>query len=247
MMKHRVGIAALCCAVGVAGCTPADQELQATLTVFGASSTRVLNQEFEAQGAELEPPARLVFNNAGSSTLVQQLRDGAPADLLITASTDTMDQAVADATVEQPIRLASSHLVMVTRKGLGIDSVEDVSPDLVVALCAPQVPCGQATENLMRAGGWDIEADTLDHQVSDVLGRVRSGQADVGWVYSTDAAAAHEDIDTIDIPGALDHPNELWGAVVSDSTQPELAQELLEAISTPLASTWRRYGFEVDN
>lgn len=216
------------------------------LAIAGASSTRVMNDALSERAAAQTPPLHLDFNNAGSSTLVQQLADGAPADVLLTASRATMDQAVKDGTVTAPVELASNHMVMVVPRGnpAGISSVADLSTHHTFVACDPQVPCGDITAKLSARNHLTLDADSLEHQVADVLGKVASGEADAGWVYSTDAAAAGESVEVIDIPGADEFSNAVMGAVTTSSAHPEEAQALLTLIDTDFNAEWKRHGFD---
>src|SRR5699024_2208142 len=103
-MKARVlsGLAILSLATALTACSDSSESdanadghaaARTELNVLAASSTRVFNHELKDKAAEFEPPASLLINNAGSSTLVQQLVDGAPGDVLITADEKNMTDA----------------------------------------------------------------------------------------------------------------------------------------------------------
>ena len=226
------------------GSTEASAE-SVELNVLAASSTRVFNKELESQAAELDPSASLLINNAGSSTLVQQLVDGAPGDVLITADEKNMTDAQDADVVEDPVQLASNVMVMVVPAGnpAGLESVEDITEETTFVLCDPQVPCGTVSESIIDAKGLDVTADSLEHQVADVLGKVTSGEADAGWVYATDAAAAGDSVEVIDIEGAEEFTNSIYGAVVSESSNPESAQQLLDLLADDFDPIWTDYGF----
>lgn len=214
------------------------------LALFAASSTRVLNEAVEKAAADI--PATLTFNNGGSAALVQQIKEGAPADLLLTASKKTMDQAVADGTVDEPQTLAENVMVMVVPKGnpAGITSLDDVNEDTTFVLCdPPTVPCGDVSTKIMDDKDLDLKADSLESQVADVLGKVTSGEADAGWVYSTDAAAAGDAVEVIEIPGAEKFTNSILGATVKDSEHKDAATKLLNTLADDFDSTWTEFGF----
>ncbi|OFL79578.1 molybdate-binding protein [Corynebacterium sp. HMSC077D10] len=224
--------------------TPASDAAESVqLALFAASSTRVLNEAMEKAAADI--PATLTFNNGGSAALVQQIKEGAPADLLLTASKKTMDQAVADGTVDEPQTLAENVMVMVVPKGnpAGITSLDDVNEDTTFVLCDPTVPCGDVSTKIMDDKGLDLKADSLESQVADVLGKVTSGEADAGWVYSTDAAAAGDAVEVIEIPGAEKFTNSILGATVKDSEHKDAATKLLNTLADDFDSTWTEFGF----
>ncbi len=215
------------------------------LTVLGAASTRVVNGDLAARAAQLDPPLPVNFVNVGSPTLVQQLADGAPGDVLITADRATMDRAVARGTVAEPQVVATNSLVMVVPAGnpAGITAVTDLA-DTNLVLCDPQVPCGAASATLIDELGITLTPVSLEHSVSDTLGKVTSGEADAGWVYRTDAAAAGGAVEVIEIPGAEDHPTSVLAAVTTGTGHPERAQALFGLIgSGEMADVWADHGF----
>ena len=107
-MKKRAAALLAAMAFALTSCAPptsttsAQDADAATLNVLAASSTRVINEKLTQRAGQLEPPVNLSFDNGGSSDLVSKLREGAPADLLLTASKKTMDKAVQDGTVATP-------------------------------------------------------------------------------------------------------------------------------------------------
>lgn len=225
-----------------AGTTPGAVQSQ----VFGASSTRVINDELARLAAKLDPPQELSFNNDGSGTLVTQLSEGAAADVLITADTPSMDQARADGTVDAPVELATNTMVMVVPAGNpgAIHSLEDLTGDVSLVLCDPQVPCGAISVQLQKLNGTLLSPVSLEGSVGDVLGKVANGEAEAGWVYRTDALAAASDVEVIEIPHSSQAPNTLWVAVSTGSGNPRAAQALAELIlSAEVAAVLADAGF----
>jgi molybdate transport system substrate-binding protein len=100
----------------------------------------------------------------------------------------------------------------------GIGSFADLAaPGLNLVVCAPQVPCGAATETVAAAARVDLTPVSEENSVTDVLGKVTSGEADAGLVYVTDIEAAGEKADAA--------VNEYPIARVSGSVQSRLAAE----------------------
>src|SRR5699024_10994123 len=213
--------------------------------VLAASSTRVFNDELKDKAAEFEPPASRHINRAGASTLVQQLVAGARGAVLITADEENMTDAQDAGVVAEPGQLAGNDIGMVVPSGHpgGIESVEDISDDNTFVLCDPQVPCGTVSESIIKSKDLDVTADSLEHQVADVLGKVTSGEADAGWVYATDAAAGGDTVEVIELDGAEEFTNGIFGAVVSDSENEDSAQQLLDLLADDFDDIWRDYGF----
>ena len=210
------------------------------MTVLGASSTRVLNEHFTGL-ADVE----LGFVNAGSSTLVQQLLDGSPGDVLITADRATMDRALGAGLVGKPRVVALNSLVMVVPAGNPGDvrSVADLAGSTFV-LCDPQVPCGAAAQAVIAETGLSAEPSSLEHQVADVLGKVVSGEADAGWVYRSDALAAGDGVEVIELPAGGEHPNEVMAAATRRATDEQEAQEFVDALAGgDMDEVWARYGW----
>jgi molybdate transport system substrate-binding protein len=227
----------------LAGCTtdPGSGSRTGSLTILGASSTRVLNEDFQ----ELTD-AGPEFVNAGSSTLVQQLADGSPGDVLITADRTNMDKALGQGLVRDPRTVAVNTLVMVVPAGnpAGIGTVADL-PGTTFVLCDPQVPCGTASQALIEDTGLGAEPASLEHQVADVLGKVVSGEADAGWVYRTDALSAGEDVEVIEIPGSGNHPNEVVAAVTTSAVDKQVAADFVAALTgEEMADVWAGHGWE---
>ena len=250
-MKRRIAALPVALGIALSGCAPhtsvtsSQDTADPTLNVLAASSTRVINEELTQRAGQLDPAVNLSFENGGSSDLVSKLREGASADLLLTASKKTMDKAVQDGTVTAPEVLATNVMVMVVPKGnpAGIHSVHDLSPAHHFVLCDPQVPCGDISSQIIDDQHLDAHPSSQERQVADVLGKVASGEADAGWVYSTDAAAAGNDVEVIDIPGAEKYSNQILGAAATKASHPDRARAVLNLLASDFDSTWRELGF----
>ena len=130
------------------------------------------------------PGTDIEFSFAGSSDLVTQLTQGAPADVFASADTKNMDKAAeAGLLAGAPVNFASNTLTIVVAPGnpKKIASFRDLTqPGLSVVVCAPQVPCGSATQKVEQALGVQLNPVSEESQVTDVLNKVTTGQADAG-------------------------------------------------------------------
>nr|WP_246816691.1 molybdate ABC transporter substrate-binding protein [Corynebacterium sp. HMSC29G08] len=234
--------AAAMLALSAAACSSESADSATELTVLGAASTRVLNDDLEGLSED-----SLIFVNAGSSALVQQLADGAPGDVLISADQKHMDDAVEAGLVRDPQVVATNSMVLVVPKGnpAGISNVQDLERDDVkLVLCDTQVPCGAVSNQLIDANSLDLAPVSLEHNVADTLGKVVSGEADAAFVYRTDAAAVKDVVEVIDIPHADEYPNSLVAGVVITTEHPEKAAALVKLLGSDKAvSLWEKYGF----
>ena len=125
-----------------------------TLTVYAAAS---LTKTFEQIGAEFEKQhdgVKVEFSFGGSSDLVSQIQEGAPADVFASADEANMEKLTGeDLQADDPQNFASNTLEIVTPPDnpAGITSFADLAKDGVnVVVCAPEVPCGAATVRRRR-------------------------------------------------------------------------------------------------
>lgn len=214
--------------LGLAACsmpTPSETSpsaQQQTLTVFAAAS---LSGPFDQIGAAFEsanPGTEVVFSYAGSSDLVSQLEGGAPADVLATADESTMQQASDKGLVAEPTLFATNRLAILVAPDnpLGITGARDLAhPDLQLVVCAPQVPCGAATERTLQAADITITLVSEEPNVTDTAGKVTSGQADAALVYTTDVAKAETAGTGMGIPLGIDQTPNRYPIAVTDAAR----------------------------
>lgn len=234
MRPLAVAAAFLAAATLTVGCGQ-DAAAPDTLTVFAAAS---LKQSFTQIGEQFEadhPGSTVDFSFAGSSDLVTQLTQGASADVFASADTTNMDKAAeADLLGGEPVDFASNVLTIAVAPGNpeGIATFGDLArPGLDVVTCAPQVPCGAATETVERATGVRLAPVSEESSVTDVLGKVTSGQADAGLVYVTDVAGSGGKVVAVDFPAAADAVNTYPIATLKDSANAELARAFVDFVT----------------
>ncbi len=179
------------------------------VTVLAAASLQKAFEEIEKTVEKDNPGLDVTFDFQGSQDLVASLAGGDSADVLATANNSTMKTAAEQKLVGNQTEFATNVLTLIVPKGnpkkiTGLDSSLD-GANLVI--CAPEVPCGEATKKLAEAQGITLNPVSEEQKVTDVRGKVESGEADAGIVYTTDAAAAKDKADKIDIPdgGVVNH------------------------------------------
>lgn len=212
---------------------PAD-ELSGTLTVFAAASLKATFDQLRAAFMEQHPNVDFPeINYDGSSTLVEQIQGGAPADVFASADEKNMDK-VADL-VTGRVDFATNSLQIAVAPGnpKGITGLADLGKEgIITVLCAPDVPCGSASHKALDAAGVTVTPASEEQNVKAVLTKVESGDADAGLVYTTDVNSAGGDVDGIDFPEAAQAINTYPIAVVSESANEAAAQAFIDLVTS---------------
>ena len=226
-----------------------DPALTGTVTVFAAASLTESFSEIEKQFEERNPGVDVVLNLGGSSTLAEQIVQGAPADVFAAANPQTMKTVVdASLATEQTIFVTNTlEIVVPAGNPGGVTGLASLArPELAIALCAQEVPCGAATEQAFAAAGLSAAPDTLEQDVKAVLTKVRLGEVDAGIVYRTDVKAAGGDVVGIPFDEAADVVNDYPISTLTDAPNPTVAKAFVEFVLLDAArSVFDEAGFGV--
>ncbi len=242
---------ALVAAAALAGCsTPAAPEptptptateaadtLSGTVTVFAAASLTASFEEIADLFAAEHPDVTITFSFAGSSDLATQIVEGAPADVFAAANEKTMttvtDAAMAEGT---PVLFATNVLEIAVPPGnpAGVtDFASLADPGVRLVVCAEQVPCGAATAKIEEATGVVLTPVSEEGAVTDVLGKVVSGEADAGLVYQTDVKGAGDSVEGIPFAEADKAVNKYPIAPLAESKNPDAAAAFVAFVTGP--------------
>lgn len=228
-----IALTAAACGSGGSAEDPAAPPV--TLHVFAAAS---LQEPFEELGEQFESEHEDVtveFSFAGSSTLVEQIQQGAPADVFASADTKNMDK-LTDAGLDaaDPVDFTTNTLRIAVPAGnpAGVTDLASLTGHLNLVVCAPEVPCGAATETVEEAAGLEFAPVSEEQSVTDVLNKVTSGEADAGLVYVTDVEKAGDAVEGIDFPEAQEAVNTYPITTVDGSANPELGQEFVDLVTS---------------
>jgi molybdate transport system substrate-binding protein len=231
--------------VGLAACgsassaTPpggSDGALSGTVTVFAAAS---LTGSFEQLGEQLErdhPGVTVVLNLGASSALAQSIVAGAPADVFAAASPATMAGVTDAGDATGPTVFARNRLQIAVPKDDpgGVRGLADLArPELKVALCAPQVPCGAGGAQGLAAPGGSPPPAHLEQDVKAALSKVVLGEVDAALVYRTDVLAAGGDVRGIAFPEADVAVNDYPVVALADAPNPTAARAFVELVLSP--------------
>ena len=216
----------------LAACGSRSDTDRTTLTVFAAAS---LTPTFTELGREFEKShdgVQVKFNFAGSSDLVSQIEQGAPADVFASADTRNMDKA--GDMVADPVLFASNTLMIAVppKNPAGIRTVQDLTrPDVKLVICAAQVPCGSAAVKVAERADLRFRPVSEEQSVTDVLNKVTTGQADAGLVYVTDVRSAGDKVVGISFPESATAVNDYPIGVVAASKQRKLAGQFVALVT----------------
>lgn len=183
----------------VSSCTSRDES---TLEVFAASSLTNAFADLAEQWQIANPSIEVRVTTAGSSSLREQLRDGAAADVFASANEAIVDELVDDGTIRaKPVVMAENQLVLAVPAGnpARVSGLGDLVDDsLLIGVCAPGVPCGDLARRLFDERGLTIAPDTEEPDVRSLTRRLAEGELDAALIYATDAVADADQIMVVD-------------------------------------------------
>ena len=208
------------------------------VTVFAASS---LTDAFP----RIERSATYSF--AGSNTLAAQIRQGAPADVFASANTALPTGLYKDHLCSKPVVFTRNALVVIVPRSnpAGVHSVFDLrNRGVKLVIAAPGVPVGDYTLQVLQRLKLTPHVVSRETDVREVLAKVALGEADAGFVYSTDARTVPHKVRTIRIP-ARGQPNVRYGiCVVSASSHKPAARAFVKRVLGNAGQRiLRSYGF----
>lgn len=200
----------------------------------------------------------MVTSFAGSSGLLAQIQQGAPADVFASADEAKMDTALEDGLVSEPETFARNRPVVIVPvdNPAGIGELQDLAePETSIVLAQEGVPiadyAAEVLENANSEYGEDFEQRVLDNVVSREANvrasanRVALGEADATFVYFSDVTPDISDrVDIVEIPEDLNVLATYPIATLEESQNPDLAREWVDlVISEEGQGVLEGYGF----
>jgi len=201
------------------------------ILVSAAASLTDAFAELETGFETNNPGVDVVLNIAGSSTLREQILEGAPIDVFASANIANMDQVVGAGLVEgPPMVFISNRLQIAVPRGnpAGVTDLADfANEELLIGLCAESVPCGALGRTALGAAGVVPTIDTNEPDVRSLLTKVEAGELDAALVYATDVASTGG-VDGVMIP--QDVAADYSIAVLADAPNPTGANEFFDYV-----------------
>lgn len=265
MLKNfRLVLMLLCCSLFLVGCgntssgnSVSEEKQPIELNISAAASLKEVMADLETAYKKVADNVTLVVNYGGSGSLQQQIEQGAPCDLFISAGQKQMNTLkekglLVDETTKD---LVENDLVLITAKGVEIKSFDDLKNSDIkhIAVGDPgSVPAGKyADEVLVNTGIKDSISDKLvfAKDVKEVLAWVASGNADAGFVYLSDALN-NSNVNVVkNVPEVNEHSPIIYPvSVIKDSKNIEEAKKFEDFLFTEEAQKiFEKYGYKANS
>jgi molybdate transport system substrate-binding protein len=221
------------------------------LTISAAASLTDAFKEIGTRFEASKPGATLRFNFAASGVLLQQIAQGAPVDVFVSADQDTMNRGADQKLVATDSRrdFASNTLVLVVPPDSPVKRVGDLTLPAVKRIAVGKVasvPVGRYTQQALGSAQlWSALAPKLvfADNVRQVLDYVARGEVEAGFVYRTDAEIAKGKVHVAATVGGHT-PITYPAAVVADSKQAALARDFVTFLGgIDAQAILAKYGF----
>lgn len=227
---------------------------QTEILVSAAASLQNSLTELQQDYAKKKPDVKLTINYGSSGKLQQQIEQGAPADLFLSAGQSQMD-ALEEKNLlvkDSRIDLLSNDLVIVAGKdSTKVSSLEDLSKADVekIGIGTPEsVPAGKyAKEALTSLNLWDsLNAKfVMAKDVTQVLNYVETGNVEAGFVYSSDAQGSDKVKIVMALPESSHKPIVYPAAIISSTKNQQAAQDFLNYLQgSDAKEVFANYGFK---
>lgn len=187
-----------------------------SLTVLAAASLSQVLPQIESM-VESEHGLDVEIGYAASSTIVQQVNEGAPADLIVLAGEQPLERL---RTRSDPVVVATNTLTIAVPRGnpAGVAGVGDLDREgLTLVVCAEPVPCGAAAAEVFEQAGLTPRVASYEPDARATLAKVISGEADAGLVYVTDVIGADGAAEGVALPAWIDVVNRYPAVRLTDA------------------------------
>jgi molybdate transport system substrate-binding protein len=205
--------------------------LQGELLVSAAASLADVFAELGSDFETAHPGVDVHLNLGSSASLRQQVLEGAPADVFASADTSNMARVVdAGETTGDPVIFARNRMQIAVPAGnpARITGLDDFADDeLLIGLCADQVPCGAYAREVLKNAGVTPSVDSDEPDVRALLTKVEAGELDAGITYLTDVLSTGGGVEGLDIPEDVNVLAEYPIATLTGAPSPEVADRFV--------------------
>lgn len=230
----------------------ADSPHKTELVISAAASLQESLEQLESEYEATYPDIDLIFNYGSSGALQQQIKQGAPVDVFLSAGQTQVEQLIELKLVNKSQAIITNELVLIVANDSKLEwtGFEALSSSVMrhIAIGQPEsVPAGlyaqQALESLKL---WESVRNKLIYakDVRQVLNVVETGNAEAGFVYATDAVRSTKVKVVVRIPEEAHQPIQYPAAMINDSAHPKEALAFYQyLISNEAQAIFAQYGF----
>lgn len=232
--------------LGTAGCsatsttstgtpTRTSASISGTLQVDAAASLKKTFDQIATQFEQANPGVEVSISYDGSAVLATQILGGAPVDVFASADTKNMTKVTQPKLItDVPVEFATNTLQIAVAPGnpKKIRSLRDLTAaGLNVDLCAAAQPCGAAAQTALAAAGVSVQPISSEQNVTAVLTKVESGDADAGLVYKTDVLGTAGKVTGVDFPEAAKAVNHYPIGALANSSNSATAKAFIAFVT----------------
>jgi molybdate transport system substrate-binding protein len=235
-MKRMVGALMVgICAMGTVAPVAAVSPLKGEITVSAAAS---LTDSFTALAKAFRvanPKVKVRLNFGSTSTLVAQIRSGAPSDVIAAADLASVAKLVTSGhVVIAPRVFARNSMAIAVKPGnpKKVKSIRDLSRLNTIAMCGKAAPCGVYGSTVLARAGVIVKESNITRGVDAkaTLGAVVTGDADAAIVYKTDVLSAGKTAQTVEISASSNVKAAYGIAAVRGSKNGSLAKAFVDFV-----------------
>mgnify|MGYP006276989789 FL=1 len=168
-----------------------------TIKVFAASSLTAELSQLSNRYERTHHGVALSLSLSSSSSLATQIKNGAPADIFISASRIDMERALGGK-ISNATPYLTNRIVLAVPLMSTINKITDLNSQVTWIQCAHEVPCGVATDKGLAGEGITSSPSSLEPSLSTALAKLLSGAVDAAFVYSTDVKANSDTLKAIE-------------------------------------------------
>jgi len=203
-LLRRVTIMTLLALVG-AGCAGSgDESVNGEVLVSAAASLTEAFTVIEDAFEDANPGIDVSLNLASSSSLREQILEGAPVDVFASANTSNMDRVSEAGAVAGEARVFAENTLQIAVPAgnpAGVTGLVDfANQELLIGLCAEDVPCGDFGRQALDNAGVTPSIDSNEPDVRALLTKIEAGELDAGIVYVTDVISTEGGVEGVEIP-----------------------------------------------
>jgi molybdate transport system substrate-binding protein len=245
---RRVTIMTLLALVG-AGCAGSgDESVNGEVLVSAAASLTKAFTVIEDAFEDANPGIDVSLNLASSSSLREQILEGAPVDVFASANTSNMNRVSEAGAVAGEARIFAENTLQIAVPAgnpAGVTGLVDfANQELLIGLCAEDVPCGDFGRQALDNAGVTPSIDSNEPDVRALLTKIEAGELDAGIVYVTDVISMEGGVEGVEIPENQNVVAEYSIAILVDAPKAEAAAAFVSFVMSDAGQgIMGEYGF----